>query len=232
VNATANASLTVTGSSITGSGAAGIADGGSGAQIFIVASDHISGQPGAALALNGFNGNVQGVILNTVIGNGSAGSGSGSGDGVDLADASGQFILEADANTIGQIAHGVGFSVAQSGASEVDLTFGNGVSGNANTIQGLGASSLNAFSFAGGAGMSCLNASANTITSAGSGTFAMSLSAGAGAFSIQGLGGAAVDTFLGSTNTLTGQSTAVQATGTFSSAAGTCPTPSVLNITS
>ena len=60
----------------------------------------------------------------------------------------------------------------------------------------------------------------------------MSLGAGAGVFSIQGLGGSAVNTFLGSTNTLTGQSVAVQDTGTFASAAGTCPTPSVLNITS
>ena len=130
------------------------------------------------------------MIENTTIGNGSAGSGSSAHDGVDLADASGQFIVEADANTIGQIAHGIAFSVIESSATEVDLTFGNGLSGNGNTIQGLGASSGNAFSLAGGNGTTCLNTSANTISSAGSGTFAMALTSGSGTFSLQGLGGA------------------------------------------
>ena len=234
VNASSNASLTVTNSTISGSGSVGIADGGSGAQILIIAFDQLTGGHGTALALNGFSGDVQGVIESTTIGDGSTpGSGSSTGDGVDLADASGQFLVEADANTIGEIAHGTAFSVTESGASDVELTFGNGATGSGNTIGDLGGSSGNAFSFTGGAGTTCLHATGNTINSAGSGTFAMSLAAAAGAFSIQGLGANPVASFLGSPNNLlTGQSVAVHATGTITSAAGTCQTPSVLNITS
>ena len=67
---------------------------------------------GAALALNGFNGGVngevQGIISETAIGDGST-SGTG-GQGIRLSDASGAFVVAALGNTVGQVASGAAYS--------------------------------------------------------------------------------------------------------------------------
>ena len=233
--------LNVTGTQIINAGAAGIADGGDGSvaeQNFIINADTIYGQPGAALALNGFQGGAQGAIENSTIGQpASPGSGSSGGDGIDLADTSGQFVVEAQGNTIQQVAIGVGINVSAT-PGEVDLTLNN-----ANIIQLAGAGSGDGVVVNGGTGITCLNAEDDTINAAGTGlnTYAMSLVAGTGTFNIQGLFGgtstAAVETYLESgtspVNALSGTTGQVLATGSsYAAPAGTCPTPTGLGITS
>jgi hypothetical protein len=233
--------LNVTGTQIVHAGAAGIADGGDGSvaeQSFIINADTISGQPGAALALNGFQGDAQGAIENSTIGLVAAGSGSSLGDGIDLADTSGQFVVEAQGNTIQQVALGVGINVNESTAAEVDLTLNN-----ANNIHLAGVGSGDGVAIHGGAGVTCLNAEDDTINAAGTGLniYAMLLAAGAGTFNIQGLGATttttAVENYLESgtspVNTLSGTTGQAHATGSsYASPAGTCPTPTGLGITS
>ena len=233
--------LNVTGTQIINAGAAGIADGGDGSvaeQNFIINADTVYGQPGAALALNGFQGGAQGAIENSTIGQpASPGSGSSGGDGIDLADTSGQFVVEAQGNTIQQVAIGVGINVSAT-PGEVDLTLNN-----ANIIQLAGAGSGDGVVVNGGTGITCLNAEDDTINAAGTGlnTYAMSLVAGTGTFNIQGLFGgtstAAVETYLESgtspVNALSGTTGQVLATGSsYAAPAGTCPTPTGLGITS
>ena len=160
--------LNVTGTQITHAGTAGIADGGNGSvaeQNFIINADTIFGQPGAALALNGFQGGAQGAIENSTIGQpATAGSGSSGGDGIDLADTSGQFVVEAQGNTIQEVATGAGINVNALAAAEVDLTLNN-----ANNIQLTGTGSGDGVAINGGAGLTCLNAEDDTITCCGNG---------------------------------------------------------------
>ena len=235
--------LNVTGTQITHAGAAGVADGGNGSvaeQNFIFNADTIFGQPGAALALNGFQGGAQGAIENSTIGQlASPGSGSSGGDGIDLADTSGQFVVEVQGNTIQEIATGVGINVNELAAAEVDLTLNN-----TNNIQlPPGSASGDGVVINGGAGITCLNAAGDTINAPGTGLniYAMSLAASSGTFNIQGLVGGttttAVETYLESgtspVNALTGGTGAVLATGSsYAAPAGTCPTPTGLGITS
>lgn len=232
--------LNVTGTQVANAGAAGIADGGTGsvAQSFIVNADTIFGQPGAGLALNGFAGDAQGAIENSTIGKAAAGSGSSGGDGIDLADTADQFVVEAQGNTIQQVATGAGVSVTESTAAEVDFTLNNG-----NTIDLAGAGSHDGVVVTGGPGITCLNAEDDAITAAGTGAnvYAMSLAAGAGTFNIQGLGATttttAVESYLESgtspVNTLSGTTGQALATGSsYAAPAGTCPTPTGLGITS
>ena len=149
----------------------------------------------------------------------------------------GALVVEAQGNTIQELALGVGIDVNNGlGAAETDLTLNN-----VNNIQLPGAGSGDGVAINGGAGITCLNAEDDTITAGGVNTYAMSLAAAAGTFNIQGLTGgtsaAAVETYLESLtsplNTLSGTAGEVLATGSsYAAPAGTCPTPTGLGITS
>ena len=202
--------LSVTGSTITGSTGKGIVFGGNGSltQTFIVDNVDISGQSGDALSVAGFNGDAQGVIVNSTLG-------SSAGDGVNLGDSAGILKLEAYGNAI--TSH-TGIAVSGAGTSELDLTLDNP---NATSPNVLGTAAVGV-SIVGSATATCLSAVSNSITAAG-GT-AMSLNDGGGAFSIYG-GVSPFGTYFATVNTLHGG--AVSLTGSFAATANACALPQI-----
>ena len=204
--------LSVTGSTITGSTGHGIVFGGTGAvaQTFIVDNVHISGQSGDALSLTGFNGDAQGVIVNSTLGSSAA-------DGVNLGDSADTLKLEAYGNTI--TSH-TGIAVSGAGTSELDLTLDNPNATSPNVLDTVG----DGVSIVGSPTATCLSAVSNSVTAAG-GT-AISLNDGGGTFSISGgTNPFDADTYLTTNNTL--NSGTVSLTGSFAATANACPLPQI-----
>jgi hypothetical protein len=175
VNATGTATLTVTDSTITGSGADGIfvdqSDGSSQSfSGFELAGNTITGTHGAAISLS-YAGNADGHIQDNTIGVlNTAGSGSESGNGIEVkADGgSAQLLADVDSNNVFGVADGSGIDAdaSDSGNLQLDLT-DNFVDtdatspGNGLTISaGLNGSDL---------GTVCVDPAGNTVTAAGAG---------------------------------------------------------------
>ena len=178
------------------------------AQTFIVDNVGISGQSGDALSLTGFNGDAQGVIVNSTLG-------SSAGDAVNLGDSAGILKLEAYGNTI---TSPTGIAVSGAGTSELDLTLDNPNATSPNVLTTAG----DGVSVVGSAAATCLSAVSNSISASG-GT-AIALNDGGGAFSIDG-GASPFGTYFATANTLHGG--AVTLTGSFAATANACALPQI-----
>jgi hypothetical protein len=216
IDATAAASLTVTGATINSSAADGIDASGaatlnvlgnqisssgddaildtnlasSGSKYFTIDSNQLVGQSGSAVALT-YKGGASGFVDANTIGTlANPGSGSANGDGIDLTSNAGAtaLVVEVAHNTIVQIAQGVGIDAQTIGAGSMRLVLtGNTV----NMAQSGSGNGVTITSGNGGNGNVCVNPSANTFTAAGSGTNGIEVDqlGNASVFGLQGFGG-------------------------------------------
>ena len=193
---------------------------------FLVIGASISGGGAGIVASGEATGTTYGYLDQNAIGGAGAGSGASTGDGIDLTSIpGGTLVAEVSGNTVEQIAAGTGISGRTTGDGTLQLTL------TTNTVTMGSTSSLNGVAIAsgaGGAGLACVNASANSVTGAGTGANGMEfdqLNAGS-VFQIQGFGGGnntAVGSYLGNTNTLAGGSGGAAALATSTGAAFTAP---------
>jgi hypothetical protein len=221
ISATGNTSLTVAGSTITGSGADGISvDQASLSQQYVdfeLADNTITETHGAAIALS-YAGNANGHIHDNTIGaTGTAGSGSATGDGIDVtADGGSTTTLFADIynNNVFGVAEGTGIDADASDSGTLELPFTGNVVDTDSTSPGNGVT-ISAGLNSSDPGTVCTDAAGNTVTAAGAGNGieVEEPDSTGSSFGLQNLGSySGVTALLGGTNTLSAGGSAALAT--------------------